>query len=187
MAEDVVRPSKCIFRLRRYPSDKSQEGMGVTDRFEEFYAEHRDGVLRAVFVSSGELHAAEDAVSEAFTKAFLHWKRLEDHPSKVAWVTRTALNSLRSSWRRRRRMTVSELPEGISPPAEPMDARLFEAVLRLPVRQRQVVGLRVFLDLSTTNTASVLDIAPGTVTAHLSRALSSLRAEMYEEAMSDGS
>lgn len=159
----------------------------MTDRFEEFYAEHRDGVLRAVFVSTGQLHAAEDAVSDAFTKALLHWKHLQDHPAKVAWVTRTALNSFRSSWRRGHRTPAPGPRDGIDLPAEPMDARLFEAVLRLPERQRQVVGLRLLLDLSTADTASVLDIAPGTVTAHLSRALSSLRADMYEEVMSDGS
>ena len=102
----------------------------MADRFEEFYAEHKDRVLRAVFVSSGDLHAAEDAVSDAFTKAFLHWKRLQDHPAKPAWVTRTALNSLRSSWRRRRRVTNSMLPEGTIAPAEPIDARLFATVLR---------------------------------------------------------
>lgn len=155
--------------------------------FEEFYEEHRDRVLRAVFLSSGDLHAAEDAVSEAFTKALLHWKRLQDHPAKPGWVTRTALNSLRSSWRRRRRITASTLPEGTIAPAEPIDARLFATVLRLPERQRQVVALRLLLDLSTADTAHVLDIAPGTVTAHLSRALSSLRTELHEEVMSDGS
>jgi RNA polymerase sigma factor (sigma-70 family) len=159
----------------------------VADGFERFYEEHKDRVLRAVFVSSGDLHAAEDAVSDAFTKACLHWKRLQDHPARVAWVTKTAVNALRSSWRRNRRTTIAELPEETTLPDEPIDARLFEAVLRLPKRQRQVVGLRVLLDLSTADTASVLDIAPGTVTAHLSRALSSLRAELFEEVISDGS
>jgi RNA polymerase sigma factor (sigma-70 family) len=154
--------------------------------FEKFYEEHKDRVLRAVFVSSGDFHAAEDAVSDAFTKACMHWRRLQDHPAKVAWVTKTAVNSLRSSWRRSRKITVAKLPEESTPPDEPMDARLFGAVLRLPERQRQVIGLRVLLDLSTADTASVLDIAPGTVTAHLSRALSSLREELLEEVTSDG-
>ena len=79
------------------------------------------------------------------------------------------------------------LPEGTIAPAEPIDARLFATVLRLPERQRQVVALRLLLDLSTADTAHALDIASGTVTAHLSRALSSLRSELHEEVMSDGS
>lgn len=157
----------------------------MADGFEKFYEENKDRVLRAVFVSSGDLHAAEDAVSDAFTKACQHWNRLQDHPAKVAWVTKTAVNALRSSWRRSRRTTIAE-PEGTTQLDEPIDARIFDAVLRLPERQRQVVGLRVLLDLSTADTASVLDIAPGTVTAHLSRALSSLREELFEEVRSDG-
>ena len=51
------------------------------------------------------------------------------------------------------------------------------ALMRLPLRQRQVVGLRLFLDLDTARTAEVLGIAPGTVTAHLTRAIAALREE----------
>jgi DNA-directed RNA polymerase specialized sigma24 family protein len=49
------------------------------------------------------------------------------------------------------------------------------ALLRLPARQRQVVALRLFMDLDTERTARVLGIAPGTVQAHLGRAMASLR------------
>jgi DNA-directed RNA polymerase specialized sigma24 family protein len=52
------------------------------------------------------------------------------------------------------------------------------ALLRLPVRQRQVVALRLFLDLDTGRTAEVLGIAPGTVTAHLARAIAALRRDL---------
>lgn len=50
--------------------------------------------------------------------------------------------------------------------------------MRLPVRQRQVVALRLFLDLDTRRTAQVLGIAPGTVKEHLGRALASLRDDL---------
>ncbi len=56
-----------------------------------------------------------------------------------------------------------------------LDDHLMAALRRLPVRQREVVALRIFLDLDTEATARVLGIAPGTVTAHLSRAMSTLR------------
>jgi RNA polymerase sigma-70 factor (ECF subfamily) len=52
------------------------------------------------------------------------------------------------------------------------------ALLRLPVRQRQVVALRLFLDLDTAGTAQVLGIAPGTVQAHLGRAMAALRYDL---------
>jgi DNA-directed RNA polymerase specialized sigma24 family protein len=50
--------------------------------------------------------------------------------------------------------------------------------MRLPARQRQVVALRLFLDLDTGRTAEVLGIAPGTVTAHLARAIAALRHDL---------
>ena len=52
------------------------------------------------------------------------------------------------------------------------------ALLRLPARQRQVVALRLFLDLDTAGTARVLGIAPGTVQAHLGRAMAALRCDL---------
>ena len=52
------------------------------------------------------------------------------------------------------------------------------ALLRLPARQRQVVALRLFLDLDTAGTAQVLGIAPGTVQAHLDRAMAALRGDL---------
>lgn len=52
------------------------------------------------------------------------------------------------------------------------------ALLRLPARQRQVVALRLLLDLDTAGTGQVLGIAPGTVQAHLGRAMAALRADL---------
>jgi len=56
--------------------------------------------------------------------------------------------------------------------------------MALPERQRQVIGLRLLLDLSTEQTAEALGVAPGTVTAHLHRALSSLRRQLTQEVSS---
>jgi DNA-directed RNA polymerase specialized sigma24 family protein len=59
-----------------------------------------------------------------------------------------------------------------------VDPRVMTALLKLPARQRQVVALRLFLDLDTAGTAQVLGIAPGTVQAHLGRALAALRDDL---------
>jgi RNA polymerase sigma-70 factor (ECF subfamily) len=94
-------------------------------------------------------------------------------------VVRTALNLSVSSWRRHRR----ELPlmdhdaPACGPASSRVDTELTAVLQRLPARQRQVVALRIFLDLDTAHTAEVLGIAPGTVTAHLTRALTALRTE----------
>ena len=147
--------------------------------FAEFYARSRDGCLRAVLASVGDMQTAEELVAEAFARALAGWRKVRKHPAPRAWVVRTALNLNVSAWRRRRR----ELPiDGHDAPApatglDRVDAELMAALLRLPERQREVVALRIFLDLDTARTAEVLGIAPGTVTAHLARAIAALRGE----------
>ena len=71
--------------------------------------------------------------------------------------------------------TVGGLAAGL---VDPMGRELLAALLRLPERQRQVIAFRIFLDLDTAGTAKVLGIAPGTVKAHLSRGLATLRDEL---------
>jgi DNA-directed RNA polymerase specialized sigma24 family protein len=59
-----------------------------------------------------------------------------------------------------------------------VDATMICALRRLPARQREVIALRIFLDLDTDTTATVLGIAPGTVTARMSRAVAALRRDL---------
>jgi RNA polymerase sigma-70 factor (ECF subfamily) len=158
----------------------------MVEGFESFYAEHRDDVVRAVFAVTGERDLTDEAVSEAFTRACARWSRVRAHPNPVAWVAKTAINEVRSAWRRRSRaarLTVG--PEPIAREAELTDSSVVASVLSLPLRQRQVVALRILLDLSTEQTARALGIAPGTVTAHLHRALSALETRLSEEVMVD--
>ena len=63
----------------------------------------------------------------------------------------------------------------------PVDPRIMAALMRLPARQRQVVALRLFLDLDTARTSEVLGITPSTVKAHLARAIASLRDDLMPE------
>jgi RNA polymerase sigma-70 factor (ECF subfamily) len=154
--------------------------MGVNEesrRFAEFYDAARDDCLRTVIACVGDWQAAEDLVAEAFARAWARWRTVSRHPAPRAWVVRTALNT-RVSWYRRSKheITLSEtadLPVGEI--AGPLDSELMAALLKLPERQRQVVALRIFLDLDTAHSADALGIAPGTVTAHLARAMASLR------------
>jgi RNA polymerase sigma factor (sigma-70 family) len=91
---------------------------------------------------------------------------------------RVALNHHVSRWRRRRReFALSDVHEQVLRhlPAERDRDDLIKAVVALPDRQREVVALRIFLDLDTAQTSDVLGIAPGTVTAHLHRAMTTLR------------
>jgi RNA polymerase sigma-70 factor (sigma-E family) len=148
--------------------------------FAEFFRASWEPCLRAVAATTGDMQRAEEQVAEAFARAWAAWRTVSHHPVPRAWVVRTALNAGVSWWRRRSR----ELPlsEGEGPALEVagggVDATLLAAVRRLPTRQREVVVLRVFLDLDVDTTAKQLGIAPGTVRAHLSRAVTALRKEL---------
>jgi RNA polymerase sigma factor (sigma-70 family) len=101
-------------------------------------------------------------------------------------VVRTALNAHISRWRRRRReVLVADAAALADRPAnagdaddDSIDPRIKAALMRLPARQRQVVALRVLLDLDTRRTAEVLGISPNTVMAHMAHAIAALRTDL---------
>jgi RNA polymerase sigma-70 factor (sigma-E family) len=162
--------------------------MGVgTQRldFADFYRRSKDECLFTVLVSVGDQDTAQDLVAEAFARAWASWRTVSGHPAPAAWVVRTALNANISRWRRRRREvsvadpgTVADLLAADTVTDSPVDPRIMTALMRLPARQRQVVALRLFLDLDTERTAEALGIAPGTVQAHLGRAIAALRDDL---------
>jgi RNA polymerase sigma-70 factor (sigma-E family) len=150
------------------------------NEFVEFYETNKDSCLRAVAASGVDPHLAEELIAEAFTRAWKSWAKVSRHPAPAAWVVRTAVNTRVSWWRRRRREVALAGHDLASagPPRESIETALMVALGRLPARQREVITLRLLLDLDTDTTAKVLGIAPGTVTAHLSRAISTLRAQL---------
>src|SRR5487761_1145366 len=151
--------------------------------FADFYKASWDPCLRAVIAWNGDSRLAEDLVAEAFAKAWASWRVVCYHPAPRAWVVRTALNTGVSWWRRRRR-EVTLTDQGFAATHDVsygLDGTLLRALRRLPTREREVVALRLFLDLDTQTTAAQLGIAPGTVRAHLSRAVAALRKEFIPE------
>jgi RNA polymerase sigma-70 factor (sigma-E family) len=156
--------------------------------FAEFYRRSKDECLFTVLVSVGDRDTAQDLVAEAFARAWASWRTVSRHPAPAAWVVRTALNAHISRWRRRRREipladpgALADQPGTGEVPGGLVEPRIMAALLRLPERQRQVVALRLFLDLDTGRTAAALGIAPGTVQAHLARAIAALRADLMPE------
>lgn len=148
--------------------------------FAEFYESHRDDCLRTVLLSVGDRQLAEDLVAEGFAKAWLSWRKVRDFQSPQAWVVRIALNAHVSRWRRRRR-EVALGDHDVPVPADQgpaISADLLAALRRLSPRQREVITLRLLLDLDTESTARLLGISPGTVGAHLHKAVGTLRAAL---------
>jgi RNA polymerase sigma-70 factor (sigma-E family) len=147
--------------------------------FAEFYESARDDCLRIVLVNVGDLTLAEDLVAEGFSRAWASWRKVREHPAPRAWVVRAALNTHVSWWRRRRREVRLDGHDVVAPGdlSTGLNRPMTAALRRLPARQRQVITLRVLLDLDTETTARVLGISPGTVRAHLHRAIAAMRSE----------
>ena len=145
--------------------------------FAEFFRASWEPCLRAVVAVAGRSQLAEDQVAEAFARAWACWPKVSRHPAPRAWVVRTALNAGASAWHRRSKETALASQDVAAAGGEGtgLDAAVLTALRRLPARQREVIVLRVFLDLDIDTTARQLGIAPGTVRAHLSRAMTALR------------
>ena len=154
------------------------------DEFADFYRASRDSCLRAVTAVVGDRERAEEQVAEAFARAWTSWGKVRRHAAPRAWVVRTALNLGVSWWRRRSRevpLAEHDAATAAGPqdgPGDGVDPALIAALRRLPARQREVLALRIFLDLDTETTAKIIGIAPGTVMAHLSRAVAALRRDL---------
>ena len=148
--------------------------------FADFFQASWEPCLRAVLAVVGSPQLAEDQVAEAFARAWVSWRKVSRHPAPRAWVVRTALNTGASWWRRRR----GELPladHDVTAPGDldgGLDATLLTAIWRLPPRQREVIALRIFLDLDNATIARQLGIEAGTVRMHLSRGVTALRHEL---------
>jgi RNA polymerase sigma factor (sigma-70 family) len=159
--------------------------------FTEFYRSSRDDCLRTVLVIVGDQDSAQELVAEAFARACASWRTVSRHPAPAAWVVRTALNLNISRWRRRRREVpvpdpgmLADRPAPAAAAQDPVDPQIMAALLRLPARQRQVIALRLILDLDTSGTAQVLGITPNTW-AHMARALAALRGDLVPEAQQE--
>lgn len=145
-------------------------------QFSDFYNEHHESIARALAVTLGDSDLASDATSEAMTRAYKRWSKISKYDKPAAWVYRVGLNwSL--SWRQRRRRE-RDRPVALGPDTERLATRddsMDAALDALSVDQRAVVVCRIHLDWSVEQTATALNIAPGTVKSRLARALAQLR------------
>jgi RNA polymerase sigma factor (sigma-70 family) len=158
--------------------------------FDEFFVAKRDTVFRVVLVAFGDRATAEDAVAEAFARAYSRWSAINSREDPTAWVIRTALNVSMSWWRHRRHELLTDdldtsQQTTVPAPSEPIDGALIAAVASLPRRQREVIALRIIADLPAEATGLMLGIKPATVHVHLHRALDSIRRSLTEQLPAD--
>ncbi len=156
------------------------------DGFDAFVRAHLPRLLAFGRVLTGSEDAAADLVQDALERTLLNWQRIESRESAEGYVRRIMVNRNISLWRRFRRETVTDrVPEQ---PVEPTtgtdrDGVAWAALLRLPPRQRAVIALRYYEDLSEAEIARVLGCSVGTVKSQASRAMSKLRQLVPSEGM----
>ena len=148
--------------------------------FADWMAARQHVLVRTAYLLTGSQHAAEDLVQTTLTKLYLAWNRIADRQHVDAYARRALVNEHRSTWRRsgRRLEVLSEAPpERGHEPREYDGEReaVWQFVQSLPPRQRAVIVLRYYEDLSEAETADLLGISTGTVKSQASRALAALR------------
>lgn len=137
-------------------------------------------LYRTALLYLGSESMALDAVDEAVYKGFCAYKKLRQEEFFETWITRILINVCNTELRRRRReLTVEELPESA---AEEFDALpLKQAVARLPKELRAVIVLRFFTGLTLEETGRALSIPKGTVSTRQRRALQLLKLDLTEQ------
>lgn len=138
--------------------------------FAEWYAKEHPRLLTSLLLVAGDLDAAEEATDEAFARAYLHWSRVSLMDSTQGWTYRVALNVLRRRARRSRleQVFLSKQPP---PPTVPAPAgEAWEAVRRLPPRQRTAVVLRFVADLTEEQVGVAMGVSRSTISSALADA-----------------
>jgi len=153
--------------------------------FRQFVAARSAALLRTAYLLVGDWAHAEDLLQATLTKTYLAWRRLGEIESVEPYARRVLVTTATSWWRRRwhGERPTAVIPDRAAP--DRFDERverqaLWRHVRALPARQRAVLVLRFYEDLTEAETARVLGVAVGTVKSQCARALASLRSQLAE-------
>ncbi len=146
--------------------------------FDEFVAARSTALLRTAYLLTHDHALAEDLLQTSLTKVWFSWDKVTESPE--AYVRKALFNTYATWWRRKwnGEHATEELPDaGVSDGTTAASAGLdlWSAMERLPRRQRAVVVLRYFEDLTEAQTAELLGCSVGTVKSQTSKALAKLR------------
>ena len=163
--------------------------------FEQYMTARQPSLLRTAYLLTGDRHSAEDLVQSSLAKLYLSWDKVQRRELLDGYVRRIMVNENNSLWRRawkRREVTTDEVPDRTGPLAHldsaessvqrsAQSSALWEFVQTLPRKQRAVVVLRYYEDLSEAEVAEILGISVGTVKSQSSRALAALRERVHTQ------
>ena len=149
---------------------------------EEFYALHYRRLVRLSVLLVRDVETAEEVVQDSFVAMHDRWRRLRDPDKGLAYLRQTVVNRSRSVLRHRAVQARHPSPvqtdhHGADEDAVATERRtqVLNALRALPARQREVLALRYYLDLSEAEIAETLGISRGAVKSHASRGAASLR------------
>ena len=143
-------------------------------------------ILKLCFGYLHNVDLARDAMQETFLKAYTRWHTFRGEASEKTWLTHIAANTcrdhLQSAWFRHRRLDVpaDSLPLS-SPPPDETRLDLMDAIMRLPVKNREVILLKYRQNLTSREIAKVLRITPAAVSKRLSQAYALLKLTLEGE------
>lgn len=142
--------------------------------FTAYVEGRRPALVRTAYLLCGDAHLAEDLVQQALVKAVGHWKRIGENPEP--WLRKVIVNDHISGWRRHRgRERLTDVVPDRAADAAGRDLDLATALALLAPRQRAVVVLRYYEDLTEHETARVLGVSVGTVKSQHRDAIARLR------------
>ncbi|KUN77494.1 SigE family RNA polymerase sigma factor [Streptomyces griseoruber] len=153
----------------------------LEDRFQEFVRARWSRLVRTAYLLTGDVHHAEDLTQTALAKAYRSWRRIARTDNPEAYVRRMLVSCNSDRFRKRR---VTEALTAAPPDRAGRDeatgrvderGSLMAGLAQLPTKQRAVVVLRYWEDLSEAEVAEVLGCSPGTVKSQASKGLAKLR------------
>lgn len=152
--------------------------------FEPWLAAREAALQRTAHLLTGDVHAAQDLVQNTLAKLYLRWEHVRDAGNVDAYARKVLVNEFRTAWRRPLRRveqvveTVPDRPAPESPEYDGSHEAVWRFVCSLPPKQRAVVVLRFYEQLTEAEIAELMGISLGTVKSQSSRALASLRAAL---------
>ncbi|WP_447003536.1 SigE family RNA polymerase sigma factor [Saccharothrix isguenensis] len=148
--------------------------------FAEYFAARSEAMRGTAYLLCGDWHRAEDLVQATFTKLYVAWRRINRHEALDAYtrqtLVRTFVSDLRRGWFRNERVSGTTADAAAVGRGSTEDRLvLLAALARVPPRQRAVLVLRYWEDLSVEETARALGCSEGTVKSQAARGLQTLR------------
>src|SRR3954454_2164200 len=161
------------------------------EAFDHLLRERSAALLRTAYLLTGDRHLAEDLLQAALTKTYLRWSSLRDEAAAEAYVRKVMVSVYTRWWQRKwnGERPTADLPDvELLDPYGAADEREYVRTLltSLPRRQRAVIVLRFYEDMSEKDIAEALGISPGTVKSTASAAMGRLRAMVADDSSPPG-